>query len=498
MPATAWRCVICGYVHRGNAAPDPCPVCGAPASEFEAFAEAPPPATRPTRPMRWRCVVCGYLHEGAEPPDVCPLCGVDRDRFAAADLPGDAGIVADAPHRVVVIGGGIAGVTAAEAARKAAPNAEITLVSAEPELPYYRINLTRFLAGDLDEAALTMHPAAWYDTQGVRLVRGMEVAGLGLADYALALSDGARLPFDKLVLAGGAHAFRPPLAGAELSGVHTLRTLRDAQAILADVKSGARALCIGGGILGLETAGALASRGAAVTLLEGFSHLMPRQLSQRGAEHMADFVGRLGIRLHTHARTKEIQGRGGRVHGVLLDDGRRLEADFVVIAIGVRSNTHLARKAGVTVENGIIVDARLNTSHPDVWAAGDAAEHNGVLYGAWAAAQFQGAIAGANAAGGRIEFGGIPRAHTLKVLGLGLFSIGRFEPADAGDAVLEDESEGRYRRLLVRDGALVGAILLGDTSLAVPLTRTIERGTRVEGWADPGVRVQDLLDRLRL
>ena len=231
---------------------------------------------------------------------------------------------------------------------------------------------------------------------------------------------------------------------------------------------------MGGGLLGLETAGALARRGVRVTLLESHAALMPRQLNPRAGDVLGRYVGRLGIGLRPRAQTREFAG-GDRVRQVVLEDGARLNADFVVLAAGVRSNSHLARAAGIRVQQGILVDAFLRTSHPDILAAGDAAEHQGVLYGSWQAAQAQGGIAGINAAGGAAEFGGLPRSHTLKILGLGMTSIGQVEAADGSDRVVEDEQGDHYRRFFFRDGRLMGVVLLGETRLAAAAQRAIEQ-----------------------
>ncbi len=474
---TAWRCTACGYIHRGAEAPDECPVCGAPKSDFEPCVEAPAAAPAAV-PGNWRCLNCLHVHAGARAPAVCPVCAAHADRFEPLTEAATAAAPAAAVGRVVVLGGGVAGLSALEALRQAAPGAEIVLVAKEAHLPYYRLNLTRFLAGDLAAGDLPIHPAGWYDERRIERLTGVEAAGLDLAATpAVLLRDGRRLAFDRLILAAGAHPFVPPLPGAHREGVTPLRTLADADRILAAVQAGARCVVIGGGILGLEAAGGIARRGARVTLLESHGWLMPRQLNRRAGELLAENLGRLGIGLRTHAETAELVG-DEHVSGVRLKDGSTVPADLVVLAAGVRPNSHLARTAGLEVGQGVIVDNRLFTSDPRVLAAGDVAEHRGVLYGNWSAAQYQGIIAGLNAAGARAEFGGIPRSNTLKVLGFDLVSIGAFEPADGSYTVLEAETDGCYRRFVFRDSRLVGAVLLGDASLATRLKQAVE--TRVD------------------
>ena len=182
-----------------------------------------------------------------------------------------------------------------------------------------------------------------------------------------------------------------------------------------------------------------------------------------------------GIKVRTKALRQTIIGKTD-VEGVLLEDGTILSADLVVFASGIRPNSHLARRAGLQVNHGVVVDNLLTTSHPDVFAAGDVAEHHGQVYGIWRPSQYQGSIAGMNMAGGRVEFGGIPRSNTLKVLGLELFSVGQFNPEDASFRAFDHEAEGRYYRVVFRDHRLVGAVLLGDTRQAATVKQVIESG----------------------
>jgi nitrite reductase (NADH) large subunit len=325
------------------------------------------------------------------------VCGAPRDRFEPLPIEAPTTVSGQAV-RVVIIGAGIAGVSAAEAVRNASADAQITLISREPELPYYRLNLTRYLAGEIGLADLPVHPHGWYTERGIELTLNAEVTGLDLVGQSVSLGDGSHLPFEKLILATGAHSFVPPIPGADMDGVTVLRSVTDCERILRAAQPGAKCVCIGGGILGLETAGGLARRGANVTLLEGHGWPMPRQLTSAAGDILRGHVAKLGIRLHTEAKTKAILG-DQKVTGVLLEGGTTLETDLVVVAAGVRPNSSLARQAGLEVNGGVVVNNYLTTSHPDVLAAGDVAEHRGVLYGTWGPAQFQGSIAGMNAAG---------------------------------------------------------------------------------------------------
>ena len=470
-----WVCPVCGYIHEGEEPPDECPVCGALGELFELQAPVQP-AQAKAKPTQWRCPICGYIHDGTEPPDECPICGSPGELFEAVE---DSEIVFQAPSelkKVVIAGAGIAGVSAAEALRKAAPQVEIDLLSREPHIPYYRLNLTRYLAGELTADQLDLYPESWYAEKGINLLRNTELAGIDLEKKEAVLKNAQRIPFDKLILTVGASPFVPPFQGAGRKNVKTLRTRQDADDILAACQGNKVCVCIGGGLLGLETAGALACRGVKVTVLENQPWLLPRQLNERAAAIFEVQVKALGISVRVGAQTKELVGDES-VRGVLLEDGTLIPAEVVIISAGIRSQVALARQAGLEVKQGIVVDDTLQTSHTDVFAAGDVAEHQGMLYGIWGPSQAQGTTAGMNAAGQKIAFAKLPRSNTLKVLGVNLFSIGRISPEAGLDRVIEGEIEGKYTYFLFREGHLAGAILLGDTKLASKIKHAVENQT---------------------
>lgn len=493
--AQAWKCSVCGYVHREGAPPDNCPVCGAPEEAFEPHKDTAPPSVAKSA-KSWKCLNCGYIHEGDQPPDECPVCGAPADRFEPVEE--SAGVAAESREagKVIVIGAGIAGISAVESLRSASPDAEITLISREADLPYYRLNLTRYLAGEIDRDDLPIHSAEWYEENLVNLMRESETVAISPDKFTVELRNGEKLSYDRLILAAGAHSFMPPFHGAYREGVTTLRTIEDADRILESARKGGRCVCIGGGVLGLEAAGALAKRGVEVTLLEGHGWLMPRQLNPEAGEMLRRHAVGLGIDFRMKSRTAEIIG-DERARGVLLEDGDSIPADLVVVATGIRSNSYLARMAGLEVNQGVLVDNHLFTSDPKILAAGDIAKHKGVVYGIWGPAQYQGNIAGMNAAGLQAEFGGIPRSNTLKVLGLELFSIGCVMPEDGSYVVLDEETDDRYYRFLFRDEHLVGAILLGDASLTVEVKEAVEAKADFSAILDKHPKAADVREFLK-
>jgi nitrite reductase (NADH) large subunit len=222
---------------------------------------------------------------------------VPAEQFEPITAASASGVGTGGPFKAVVVGAGIAGVSAAEAIRNASPKAEITLIASEAPLPYYRLNLTRYLAGEIETEALPIHPLEWYAENTIHLLAGARTEALELADGRVIVEGHGAVPFDRLVLATGAHPFTPPIQGADAEGVITLRTTEDAERILASALRGDPVCIIGGGVLGLETAGALARRGADVTLLEGHEWLMPRQLDRAAGELLERHIAGMGIRL---------------------------------------------------------------------------------------------------------------------------------------------------------------------------------------------------------
>ncbi len=235
---TVWKCDVCGYVHEGPEPPASCPVCGVDRELFSPMA-APEAAPSGPAPTSWRCTICDYVHVGAEPPDQCPVCGASKNLFEPVTEAATA-VGAGETGPVVVVGAGIAGVTAAQRARATAPDIDITLVSGEPGLPYYRLNLTRYLAGEVAPESLPLRPESWYAEKRIDLVQG-EVTDIDREARKVRLRDGREIAYGRLVLTAGAHAFVPPIGGAFLDGVHVLRSLQDAAAVLERVRAGARA-----------------------------------------------------------------------------------------------------------------------------------------------------------------------------------------------------------------------------------------------------------------
>ncbi|HEY72826.1 MAG TPA: NAD(P)/FAD-dependent oxidoreductase [Thermoflexia bacterium] len=386
----------------------------------------------------------------------------------------------------IIVGSGVAGVTAAQAIVRADPSTEVHLFGAESHPYYRRPQLWELIAGQVEKDALIFRPPDWYAGRGIHLHLGVRATALDPAAHTLALSDDSTVEYDRLLLATGARPFVPPCEGTDKAGVFTLRTMEDALAIKAYAQKVSTAVVVGGGLLGLETARALHAADLDVTVVEFSSHLLPRQLDAEGAEVLRSLLEAQGLRIITGGATEAITG-DERADGVRLKDGREVPGELVLFSTGIRSEVTLAQEAGLEVNRGVVVDGHLRTSAADVFAAGDAAEFAGRVYGIIPAAIEQARVAAANMVElGSSTYTGTLASTTLKIAGAELASLG--ESTVEGGAYTQlrraDVAAGHYRKFVLREGRIVGAILLNDKERARPVTRLIERGVDVSAYAD--------------
>jgi ferredoxin-nitrate reductase len=376
-------------------------------------------------------------------------------------------VVPDAPgRRLVIVGAGMAGMAVAEAVLAHDPDWQVTVVGREDDAPYNRVLLSQALAGDISDERLALRVP-----EGVAVRLGAAVRAIDVRARSVELEDGLVLPYDAVVLATGSAPWLPPVAG--LSRAHVFRSIADMRAIRDAAAGASRAVVVGGGLLGLEAARGLRELGVAVTVVHLADRLMELQLDGLAARLLERRIRALGIDVLCGRRTEAVTS-----DGVVLADGEELPADLVVFATGIRPEVSLARDAGLEVARGVLVDDNLRASAPGVWAVGECAEHRGTVYGLWAPVLEQARAAGAAIAGRPAAFLGAVPATTLKVAGIDLFCAGRAaEPDDAADEVLAlDSRRERYRKLVVRDGRLTGATLLGDLSDARQLRGLIASG----------------------
>ncbi len=367
-------------------------------------------------------------------------------------------------ERLVVVGNGMASLRFLERlAVHAHGRFDTTVIGAESSPAYNRVLLSALLAGDMDEAACRFRDHAWYETEGHRLRTGEPVSAIDVAGRTVMVGE-ETLPYDRLVLAIGSSPIRLPKPGMDLPGIIAFRDLAHVDAMRAVARPGARAVVIGGGLLGLEAAYGLARIGVDTTLLHVMDRLMERQLDTRAARLVLQAMQAKGVRVILKADTAAFEGED-RVQAVRLADGEVLPADLVVVAVGVRPLTDLAKAAGLAVNRGIVVDDRMTTSAPGVHAIGECVEHRGAVYGLVEPGYDQADVLARHLGGQEAAYEGTVLATSLKVSGLPVFSAGEIADDAAGDPiVLSDPRRGIYRKLLVREGRLAGALLIGDVA----------------------------------
>jgi len=365
---------------------------------------------------------------------------------------------------LVIVGNGMAAARLCEElTERGCGRYAIAVVGEEPRLAYNRVLLSSLLADEISAAEVELKPARWWRDRGVTLIYGRPAVAIDPTIRRVRLADGATIPYAKLVIATGSRPIQLPLPGMDLPGVKAFRDLADA-AELRRAAPGARAVVIGGGLLGLEAAYGLAKGGATVTLVHLMDRLMERQLDTRAALMLRRELEARGVEVLLGAETKRVEGQR-RVEGVTLVDGRTIPADLVVVAVGVRPNAEIARTAGLNVNRGIVVDDRLETSERGIYAIGECAEHNGRCYGIVEPAYEHARVLAQCLLGSDRCYAGSVLATNLKVSGVRVFSAGDFIGAPGTEAlVLSDPGLKTYKKLVIANDRLVGAVLFGDTA----------------------------------
>ena len=369
--------------------------------------------------------------------------------------------------RLVVVGNGMAGCRTLEELLKLAPDRyDITVFGAEPHPNYNRILLSSVLAGETSFEETILNDPNWYETHGIRLHLGKRVVEIDRIAQRVVAEDGTSAEYDRLLLATGSSPVILPVPGNDLPGVICWRDIADTEAMIEASRNYRHAVVIGGGLLGLEAANGLALRGMAVTVVHIGAWLLERQLDRYAGELLQKSLEAKGLRFMLQTETRALHpGPDGRVHSVEFADGSRVEADLVVMSVGIRPNIELAQRAGLYCRRGIVVNDTLQTYDPKIYAVGECVEHRGVTYGL-VAPLFEQAKVCANhlAEFGIARYTGSVTSTKLKVTGIDLFSAGNFMGSPQSDFItFTDPSAGVYKKLVIEGDHLVGAVLYGDT-----------------------------------
>jgi nitrite reductase (NADH) large subunit len=351
--------------------------------------------------------------------------------------------------------------------------------------------LIEYLAGRKSKDQLIVHGASWYGENRITLISGRRIIHVHAIEHEVTLDDGTVISYDKLLLANGASPFVPPLSGADQAGVFTLRTLDDADALLARTVPDATVVVVGGGLLGLEAARALAERGMRASVIEFAGRLLPNQLDERSAEMLVEHLQGLGVTALLGAECQQIVSGEHGAAGVLLKDGRLAQGEFILFSTGVRPNITVAREAGIAIGRGIQVNDSMQTSAPDVYAAGDVVEHRGRVYGIIPPCLEQARVAAQNMVSpGTATYEGSIMSSSLKTCGIDVLSMGNINPTQGQHVqVIQAQAQQAYRKVVLENGIIVGIILYGTTNGARQLQQALRLHTDLTAFQD---RLTDL------
>ncbi|MCF8045100.1 MAG: FAD-dependent oxidoreductase [Desulfarculaceae bacterium] len=374
--------------------------------------------------------------------------------------------------RYLIIGNGVAGTTAAQSIRELDRDGAVTIVT-EESVPFYsRIKLPDYVAGSQDVDDIIIRKDKWYKDQDVELNLDVVIDDIDPELKVAVDRNGKSYPYDTLLLATGSYSFIPPIEGSGTGNVFALKTVADADRIIQASEGIKNATVIGGGLLGLEAGNALLKRGITVSVVEFFDRLLPRQLDTEGAALLQKMMEDMGFVFHLGAKTEKILG-AEKVQGVQLDSGSVIDSDLVLFSTGVRSRLELAEKLGVETDKSIVVNASMETSGKGIYAAGDAAQVEDLNFCIWPEAQEQGRVAGINMAGGKESFKRIVPSNRLKVAGINLASAGDIDQDNKLEHEVE-KTETVYKKIVKKDGAVVGCIMLGNTNGFSDIVKTMK------------------------
>ena len=413
-----------------------------------------------------KCLVCGAIFDSRM--EICPVCGVGSDKFVPAAE--ESGYTNNTLNKYLILGGGVAALEAAKAIRLRDKTGGITMISDEKELPYNRPMMTKAMLSDFSNNQAAIEPAEWYEENQVSIVLDTKVTALDPEKKEVKAGT-MTFVYDKLIYALGAHCFVPDFKGAETNKVVSIRTTDDARSVKEYLPQVTDAVVIGGGVLGLEAAWALKRGKVNVTVLEMAPVLLGKQLDATGSALLGKIIEKAGVNYATGVTIEEITKEG-----VVLGSGEVIPAQLVIVSTGVRGNIEVAQEAGIDIGRSIIVNSKMETNKPDVYACGDCAEYNGINYALWSQSVEEGKVAGANATGDDIEYETVDGALVFNGMGTSLFSMGDNGKGDKEYKTVEikDARRLQYEKLYFVNNRLEGVILIGNIDKMVDYTMKLK------------------------
>lgn len=424
-----------------------------------------------------KCVVCGAIFDASK--EVCPVCGVGASNFIEVDED-EVTFVNNTEEKFLILGNGIAGLSAAEAIRVRNKTCSIVMVTNEDYLTYNRPMLTKSLLAGFTSEQIAVYDKKWYEENNIYVVTGKTVEKIDTANKEVFANDGFTLKYDKLIYAMGSECFIPPIKGVDKENVVSIRRLSDTDNIKEKIKSVKNIAVIGGGVLGLEAAWELSKSKANVTVIEIADRIMPRQLDEKASEILLEKINKVGIDVKLGASIECIEGNE-KVTGVKLATGEVILAELVIVSSGVRANIAVAKDAGIETDRAIIVDSSMRTNVEDVFACGDCAQYEGINYAVWAEALEMGKVAGTVACGDTASYENIIPSLAFNGMATSVFSIGdngtnnnlKYKTAE-----FYDKAKGTYEKYYFVNNLLRGGILIGDVRGIVKLTEAVSNNMR--------------------
>ena len=421
-----------------------------------------------------KCLVCGEIFDASL--EVCPVCGVGKENFVPVDVE-ESSYRMDTKNFYVILGGGAAAFYAASAIRERDRTGSIVMISNEPYRPYNRPMLTKSIMAELNEEQIAIEEEKWYEENNIHLLLGKQVTGIDTKNKEVLLEEGMKLAYTKLIYALGSECFIPPINGKDKKEVIAIRRLEDIRKIEAMLPRLKNVVVIGGGVLGLEAAWEMKKAKCHVTVLEAAPLLMGRQLDEGAADMLKLISEGKDIQIHTGVQITDILGED-HVTAVKLAGGEVFPADLVIVSAGVRANTAIAGEAGIETDRAVVVNEKMETNIPDIYACGDCAQYQGINYAIWPQAMEQGKVAGANAAGDFLVYEGVSAALNFHGMGTALFAAG-----DNGKNLnlvyktveFKDMGKKQYRKYYFLNNRLCGVILIGDVSAMAKMTQLLEK-----------------------
>ncbi|MEG0481303.1 MAG: FAD-dependent oxidoreductase [Clostridium sp.] len=377
--------------------------------------------------------------------------------------------------KIVIVGSGVAALTAAESIKIKNPKMPVIVIGQEEYLPYNRMRLSKALSDGLSVDSILLKGQDFYTDNGIGFIKGCKVTAINTVEKIVETSLGLKIDYSKLILANGSSPFIPSIENVNINGVFSIREFNDVVKIKDYIKENnvKDVAVIGGGLLGIEAAYSLASSGQGfnVNIIQNSAAVLSRQVDVEGGNLLENIMGENSIKVHKNADTKKILG-SSNVQGIEIADGRVIDAQMVIISAGVRANLSIAKDASIETGRGVKVNEFMETSVADVYAAGDVAEFNGKTPGLWPIATEQGRIAGLNAVGEKTAYKPIIPSSMLMVMGINLFSVG--DISSEGLTAIKYE-EGKYTKLFFNNGVLVGAVLIDNPAKSFAIKAAIDR-----------------------